>query len=149
MHRRTLRSVKSEFREQQQQPSVEQTPRERRAAPERAETGELGAGHIVQSDVQPVPARVLPGVSAGVPDALEHAASLAAERESEGAVPVDADGAGLSIGSHEGGGLQERSVEGEFRGRGGGFVSAGARAAPARHAHASPSQRAGLEPSIS
>lgn len=149
MHRRTFRSIKSEFREQQQQTSVEQTPRQRRAAPERAEAGELGAGHIVESDVQPVPARVLPGVPARVSDALKHAASLAAERESEGAVPIDADGVGFSIGSHEGGGLQERSVEGEFRGRGGGFVPAGARAAPARHAHAAASQRAGLEPSIS
>lgn len=102
LHRRTSRRTEPKLRQQQQQSTFKQTPRQRRPL---TTTSELRARHRLESHVQPLPARVLPRVPARIPDAAQHAASTPAERQSEGTVSVDADGSGLAVRSNERGGL--------------------------------------------
>ena len=104
LHRRTSRRTKPQLRQQQQQPTLKQTSRQRRPL---TTTSELRARHRLESHVQPIPARVLPRVPARIPDAAQHAASTPAQRQGEGTLSVDADGSGLAVRSNERGGLQE------------------------------------------
>lgn len=79
LHRRPARRTEPELRQQQQQPPQQAPTRQGRPPQRKPKTSELRAGHHVQPDVQSVPARLLPRISARFPDAAEHAASSAAE----------------------------------------------------------------------
>lgn len=143
LHRRAAGRAGHALRQQQQQPPARQA---RQGGARGAAPRQLGARHRVQPHVQPVHAGLLSRVPAGLPHAAQHAAPAAAGRQGARAVPGHAHGAGLAGAGGEGGGLQERPLQGELGRRGGrGVPRAAAAAAPARRApRAAAPQRPGL-----